>query len=58
VAGLNRAMNAVIVLAADRVAAAKRCLDGISAFTPQHVAEQILDGCEQIVGSSASKRVI
>jgi hypothetical protein len=43
-------MNAVIVLAADRVAAAERCLDGISAFTPQRVAAQILDGCEQIVG--------
>jgi glycosyltransferase involved in cell wall biosynthesis len=52
VAGLTRAMNAVIVLAADRVAAAGRCLDGISAFTPQHVAKQILDGCEQLVGQA------
>jgi glycosyltransferase involved in cell wall biosynthesis len=49
VAGLTRAMNAVIALAADRVAAAERCLDRISAFTPQRVAAQILDGCEQIV---------
>jgi glycosyltransferase involved in cell wall biosynthesis len=49
VAGLTRAMNAVITLAADRVAAAERCLDRISAFTPQRVAAQILDGCEQIV---------
>jgi glycosyltransferase involved in cell wall biosynthesis len=50
---LANAMDAVIGLSADRVGAAKRCLNLIAGFTPQHAATQILDGCERLLSESA-----
>ena len=47
---LSTAMLSAVQMSIDRVAVAKRCLDIISRFTPQHAASQLLDGCVRIVG--------
>jgi len=50
---LANAMDAVISLSADRIGAARRCLNLIAGFTPQHAAAQILDGCERLLSELA-----
>jgi glycosyltransferase involved in cell wall biosynthesis len=50
VQALTSALTSVLTLSMDRLSVAKRCLDVISAFTPERAAAQILDGCARIVG--------
>jgi glycosyltransferase involved in cell wall biosynthesis len=49
ISALANAMDAVIGLSADRFGTASRCLNRIAAFTPEHAATQILDGCERLL---------
>jgi glycosyltransferase involved in cell wall biosynthesis len=51
VEGLTNAMLSVTQMSANRLVVAKQCLDTISAFTPEHAASQILDGCIRILES-------
>ncbi len=51
VEGLANAMLSVTQMSANRLVVAKQCLDTISAFTPEHAASQILDGCIRILES-------
>ena len=52
VAALSVAMLAAADMSADRLAAAKRCLDAISTYTPENSATQMLDGCIEILAAS------
>jgi glycosyltransferase involved in cell wall biosynthesis len=51
VEGLTNAMLSATQMSANRLVVAKQCLDTISAFTPEHAASQILDGCIRILES-------
>jgi glycosyltransferase involved in cell wall biosynthesis len=44
------AMLAISTWSQDRVPVARRCLEVIADYTPEHAASQILDGCIRIVG--------
>jgi glycosyltransferase involved in cell wall biosynthesis len=49
---LVKAMDSVRHLSNDRQAAAQRCLEVVSDYTPERAATQILDGCVRMVGNT------
>jgi glycosyltransferase involved in cell wall biosynthesis len=49
---LVKAMDSVRHLSNDRQAAAQRCLEVVSDYTPERAATQILDGCVRMIGNT------
>jgi glycosyltransferase involved in cell wall biosynthesis len=52
VAGLGKVMSAAADMRARRLEVARDCIELIANFTPQHAAEQILEGCQRILAHS------
>ena len=53
IGALTKAMLSAARMTENRAAVARKCLEVISAFNPEHAATQILDGCLRIAGQEA-----